>query len=313
MVASVDAGYDVIYSHEWGLMPPTLAPAPAPTAWVDDGGSTTWRPTPHPTPDTTQTVVVWSTTLSMSGVTADEFGEAEETSFKESIAAASDDLTTDSITITSITDVSRRRRRLGGGLGGDLGKGSIGLPARPTGRALLSSGVDIEYETTVILEETSFSDTTALFSTVTAETETHVTTGGFETALQASGSTVLASVDVEEDSFVAPTTFEVVVVKTMYPTVVPTPAPSDSDEGSTKAADNAVHVVVGVIFGVFFVAGIAGVVWFVQSKKSSAVAPWGGASDAESVLAMIKPKASAPVAPAPPPADSTTEVVAFDQ
>ena len=39
-------------------------------------------PTPHPTQDTTQTLVTWSTTVSMSGVTAADFGDEEETSFK---------------------------------------------------------------------------------------------------------------------------------------------------------------------------------------------------------------------------------------
>ena len=70
--------------------------------------------------------------LSVSGVSAADFGDEEQESFKESIAAASDDLTADSITITSITDVSRRRR------------------LSSLIRALLSSGVDIEVSRRVL-------------------------------------------------------------------------------------------------------------------------------------------------------------------
>ena len=57
---------------------PVASPTPKPTPSPVAAGS----PTPHPTQDTTQSLVTWSTTVSMSGVTAADFGDEEKTSFK---------------------------------------------------------------------------------------------------------------------------------------------------------------------------------------------------------------------------------------
>ena len=169
---------------------------------------------------------------------------------QESIAAASEDLTADAITITSITDVARRR--------------TSGL------RSLLTSAVEVEYETTVILEETSYTDTSALFSAVSAEVNTYITTGDFETALQASGSTKLASVDVGEAGFEEPTEYEAVVVKTMTPSMSPTVAPPSNKKA---AEEDSSGMIIGIIAGILVVTAAFFFAFMYMNKKKAAVVP----------------------------------------
>ena len=190
----------------------------------------------------TETSVSWTTSLSMEGVSAADITEADEVAIKESIAAGSEFITADDITITQITDVASRRL-------GSLQK-----------RTLLSAGVEIEYETTVVLEGTTFADPEELFESITAEIETHVVSGDLETSLKATGSSALAAVDVSEEEFVSPTDYSTEVVEV-----------ADDDDKAAEgplAGGMAMYAIIAVAALVL----IAGGCWCMKGKKSS-VAP----------------------------------------
>ena len=76
----------------------------------------------------------------MEGVSAADITDADKTLIKASIADASDYITAADINVTSITDIAARR---------------LGAMHK---RALLTAGVNVEYETTVVLSSTPFSD-----------------------------------------------------------------------------------------------------------------------------------------------------------
>ena len=86
--------------------------------------------------------VAWSTTISMTGITASAVTDSDEDAILEGIAACSDDISSGHLEISSITDLSSRRRR-----------------------ALLedSTGIDIEYTTEVTLEQTAYTNAHSLF------------------------------------------------------------------------------------------------------------------------------------------------------
>lgn len=185
----------------------------------------------------------------MSGVSESTITAADEAEIIASIASGSDATSADSITITSITDVARRMR------------------------ALLSTGVDVVYETTIVLEETSYTSADDLFTGVTAEFETYVTSGDFETSLQASSSATLAAVDVAEDTFTAPTTYTSVdLTPTAKPTLSPTAADAEGDDDdSEKAGGLDTTVLIMIIVGVVAILGI--LYYIMGTKKKSSVAP----------------------------------------
>ena len=192
-----------------------MVPVPAPTGVPIPVPSQvpTRAPSPAPTPPyvpQATTSVSWSTTLGIAGISAADITADDEAAIIDSVAGGSDDVTADDITITSITDSDVRRTR-----------------------SLLATGVDVVYDTTVVLEETSFTDPSALFSAITTDTASFITSGAFETALQAAGSATLAAADVSEDTFTAPTAFTSADLSpTLPPTCVwpcgmdGTPAPS---------------------------------------------------------------------------------------
>lgn len=133
--------------------------------------------------------VTWSTTISLSGISASSVTKADEVIIVESLAKGSNDTDAGDLEIVSISDISGRRRR----------------------RRLASSGVDVVYTTTMILEDTQYTDAPSLFSSIVSDVEQSVTSGDFETTLietaTSAGSSSLASVTVDESAFVAPTTF----------------------------------------------------------------------------------------------------------
>ena len=78
----------------------------------------------------------------MTGITASAVTDSDEDAILEGIAACSDDISSGHLEITSIADLSSRRRR-----------------------ALLedSTGIDIEYTTEVTLEQTAYTNAHSLF------------------------------------------------------------------------------------------------------------------------------------------------------
>mmetsp|Transcript_97083 Transcript_97083/g.277798 ORF Transcript_97083/g.277798 Transcript_97083/m.277798 type:complete len:531 (-) Transcript_97083:198-1790(-) len=275
---------------------PTLAPNPIPT--VTPGNPTrtpTQRPTILPTstpslkPTTlaptlaSYTTVTWSDALTLSGVVASEIDTEGENAIKVSIASASEFVSATSITITAITDISRR---LQSGTAAAR-QGVVDLGRGGGGRELATSGVTVSYDTIVILESTTFDDTADLFDNVAAAVETYVTSGDFETALQTHES--MASVEVDEDAYVKPTEFVVAFPPSPAPSLVPSHVPSSEpvSPSGAKAAGGLPIAIIGVGAAVVVILAVAGYACGGKKKGKVAAAP-------PSALEM------APTAPAPP-------------
>ena len=111
--------------------------------------------------------VAWSTTISMTGITASAVTGSDEDAILEGIAACSDDISSGHLEITSITDLSSRRRR-----------------------ALLedSTGIDIEYTTEVTLEQTAYTNAHNLFKVVASEVTEAVYSGNLQANIKAAAS-----------------------------------------------------------------------------------------------------------------------------
>ena len=143
----------------------------------------------------------------MSGVSADDISSDDQSIIRTSLAEGCKHLSSNDITIMSVTDVARRRLRL-------------------ANRHLLSSSVEVEYETSVSLESTSFLSAATLFSNISTTVESYITSGELQTALQDSGSDSLSSVDVDEADFSSPISYIVVITSTTSPTTSPTAEPT---------------------------------------------------------------------------------------
>mmetsp|Transcript_108337 Transcript_108337/g.314925 ORF Transcript_108337/g.314925 Transcript_108337/m.314925 type:complete len:695 (-) Transcript_108337:444-2528(-) len=173
-----------------------------------DGDDDNWKSKDDDKDDGTVTAVSWDTTFGLEGVSASDITDDDEASILTAIAATSDDTSEDDLEIISIEDISRRLE-----LAADQAHASQAqaqAQAQPHARSLLaSSGVEVTYTTTLILEETSYSDADSLFSAVTVDVETAVDNGGLEDELQAAASSdsQLKSVTVDSSSFTRPTKY----------------------------------------------------------------------------------------------------------
>ena len=236
------------------------------------------------------TKVTWSTALPLTGLSAADITEEDEASILSAIAATSDDTDEDDLEITSITDVARR---LAVGLTVDYFVGRTahatahehehehehehgagdgdGVASDRRGRELSSGTVEVEYTTTLILEDTSFTDVSELFSSVTTDISTSVSSGVLEANIQAeaSSSSALKSVAVDVDSFVAPTTYET--------TTVPLNDQDDnSGNGGSSSSSTSYFFLVWAIGGALMVGGFVYIVFLVKLSKKRGARELGG-------------------------------------
>jgi len=105
-----------------------------------------------------------------------------------------------------------------------------------------SPGVEIQYEVSVVLESSSYSSASSLYSAITAETEAFVDSGGLQDELE-SGTSIFATADVVEDSLVTSDSYEEEVSATASPTATPV---DDDDENSEEVLPEDVIIGIGV-------------------------------------------------------------------
>jgi len=200
--------------------------------------------------------VSWSTSFSLSGVSASDITADEEDAILEGIAACSDDIESDNLEITSITDGSSRRRSL--------------LDD--------TSSASIEYSTTIVLETSSFSSADDLFSSVSDTVTSAVTsgnmTGNIVAAAVASGSSSLESATVDTSSYAAPDSFEATVTRTPVPSTDPTNQPtvddhvwSDDDGDDDSSGVNEATIGVGVGMGIMVIGLLVGGSYYLSKKN----------------------------------------------
>ena len=123
------------------------------------------------------------------GISSSELTDTDIDGITQGIASCSDEVDSDDLEITSISDSSSRRRRL------------------------LSSGVDIDYTTTLVLEYSSYSSSSDLFASAVSSFSSAVSNGDLESNIKtAANSSTLNGASVDSTTFSEPQAYNVTVV-----------------------------------------------------------------------------------------------------
>eukprot|EP00600_Ochromonadales_sp_CCMP1393_P009474 CAMPEP_0174972472 /NCGR_PEP_ID=MMETSP0004_2-20121128/10650_1 /TAXON_ID=420556 /ORGANISM="Ochromonas sp., Strain CCMP1393" /LENGTH=271 /DNA_ID=CAMNT_0016222703 /DNA_START=268 /DNA_END=1083 /DNA_ORIENTATION=+ len=220
-------------------MEPSVEPSAEPSA----------EPTVDPYP--IETELVFESSLEMTGTTASDFNSdtAAQNAVIETYADTLENTTSDDVTITNVTDTTRRRLY---SLRSESERSDsfpdlltsffqMGNPSHENGKQDLSTGIEITVEVKLILEKLGFttSDGAAVYETLKDQLTTAVSDGDLgstlTTKLSSSGSAITLTVDTASLTVSNAT---VVVAKTPSPTAPPTAPPTVEPTGDVGSSSD---------------------------------------------------------------------------